>query len=93
MTEITIESRIKLSDEVLFQELEGDAVLLDMKSGVYFGLDRVGTRMWQLMSDTQPLSAVVAAVVSEFDVAEERCAEDVLALARKLAEQGLLTTC
>ena len=92
MAEITIESRVKLSPDVLFQELQGDAVLLDMKSGVYFGLDRVGTRMWQLMGEPKPLSAVVAAMVDEFDVAESRCAEDVVALARKLAEQGLLST-
>ncbi len=91
MPEITIDTRVKLSPDVLFQELQGDAVLLDMKSGVYFGLDHVGTRMWQLMADPKPLSAVVEVVMSEFDVAEDRCTEDVLALARKLAEQGLLS--
>lgn len=91
MTEIKLDSRVKLSPDVLFQELQGDAVLLDMKSGVYFGLDRVGTRIWQLMAEPKELAAVVTAMLDEFDVTETRCSEDVLALARKLAEQGLLS--
>lgn len=91
MTEITIDSRVTLSPDVLFQELQGDAVLLDMKSGVYFGLDRIGTRMWQLMGEPKPLSAVVEAVMNEFEVSQSRCTEDVLDLAKKLAEQGLLS--
>ena len=91
MTELTLESCVKLSPDVLFQELQGDGVLLDMKSGVYFGLDRVGTRIWQLMAEPKPLAAVVAAMLEEFDVTKDRCSEDVLTLARKLAEQGLLS--
>ena len=91
MTELTTGSRVKLSPDVLFQELQGDAVLLDMKSGVYFGLDRVGTRMWQLMGELKPLSAVIETMMNEFEVSESRCTEDVLELARKLAEQGLLS--
>jgi hypothetical protein len=43
------------------------------------------------MSEPKPLSAVVEAIVNEFDVTEGRCAEDVVTLARKLAEQGLLS--
>ncbi|HWE52178.1 MAG TPA: PqqD family protein [Bryobacteraceae bacterium] len=92
MTGLTVESKVKISEDVLFQELQGDAVLLDLKSGVYFGLDQVGTRIWQLMGERQPLSAVIGAVVGEFDVTEERCAEDVLTLAGKLADNGLLIT-
>ena len=45
----TLASRIRPSDEVLFQELQDESVLLDLKSGVYFGLDIVGTRIWQLL--------------------------------------------
>jgi len=91
MTDITINSSVTISPDVLFQEVQGDSVLLDMNSGVYFGLDRVGTRMWQLMNETKSLTAVVEKVVSEFDVSPDRCTEDVIVLARKLAEQGLIS--
>jgi hypothetical protein len=91
MTEISLTSRVKLSDDVLFQELQGDAVLLDLKTGVYFGLDRVGTRMWQLMGEKDSLAAVASAVCDEFDVTEDRCASDLVGLAQRLEEQGLIS--
>ena len=90
MTEISLTSRVKLSDDVLFQELQGDAVLLDLKTGVYFGLDRVGTRMWQLMGEKDSLAAVASVVCDEFDVTEDRCASDLVGLAQRIEEQGLL---
>lgn len=88
---ISLASKAKLSEDVLFQELQGDAVLLDLKTGVYFGLDRVGTRMWQLMGEKESLAAVAEAVCDEFDVTPERCAGDVISLAQRLEEQGLLS--
>lgn len=91
MTEITLASSVKLSDDVLFQELQGDAVLLDLKTGVYFGLDRVGTRMWQLMGQNPSLAAVVDGICGEFEVEQERCSADLLALVQRLDEQGLLS--
>lgn len=90
MTEISPASRIKLNDDVLFQELQGDAVLLDLKTGVYFGLDRVGTRMWHLMGEHKVISDVVHAVTEEFDVPQQRCADDVVAFVKRLNEQGLI---
>jgi hypothetical protein len=91
MTETSISSRVKLSEDVLFQELQGDAVLLDLKTGVYFGLDRVATRMWHLMGETPALSGVVDTMLEEFDVTRDRCSADVLSLVGRLEEQGLLS--
>jgi len=84
-------SRIKISDDVLFQELQGEAVLFNLKSGVYFGLDTTGTRMWQLMSEHGALSDVVKAMMQEYDVTEERCAEDLVNLVEKLKEHDLVS--
>jgi hypothetical protein len=91
MTKISLISQVALSDDVLFQELQGDAVLLDLKTGVYFGLDRVGTRMWQLISEHKMLSAVVETVTGEFEVTEEKCADDLLSFVGRLQDQGLLS--
>jgi hypothetical protein len=90
---ISIDTRVKPEGDVLFQEVQGDAVLLDLRSGVYFGLDHVATRMWQLMGEGSTLSAVARQVCEEFDVPEEKCAEDVVALASRLSEEGLITIC
>jgi coenzyme PQQ synthesis protein D (PqqD) len=90
MTDPTTSSCIKLNDDVLIQELQGDAVLLDLKTGVYFGLDRVGTRMWRLIGEHKAIPDIVNAVTEEFDVSEQKCTDDVLAFVKRLNEQGLI---
>jgi hypothetical protein len=79
-----------VNDDVLFQELQGEAVLLNLKSGVYFGLDPVGTRIWQLFAEHEVLSEVAQAVVAEYDVSEEKCSEDLLKLVDDLEKQELV---
>jgi hypothetical protein len=90
MAEVSIVSPVRINDDVLFQELQGEAVLLNLKTGVYFGLDSVGTRIWQLLGEHQVLSEVVGAMVREYDVTEECCATDVMSLVTRMADHGLV---
>ena len=87
----TLASRVRVNDDVLFQELQGEAVLLNLKSGVYFGLDPVGTRIWQLFAEHEVLSEVARVVVAEYDVAEDKCSEDLLKLVGDLEKQELVS--
>jgi len=86
----TLASRVRVNDDVLFQELQGEAVVLNLKSGVYFGLDPVGTRIWQLFAAHELLSEIVPTIVAEYDVTEDRCSADLLALVADLERQGLV---
>ena len=76
---------------MLFQELQGEAVLLNLNSGMYFGLDPVGTRIWQLMQEQERLDEVARSIVAEFEVTEEQCVADLLSLVAKLEGEGLVT--
>jgi hypothetical protein len=86
----TLASRIAIRDDVLFQEVNGEAVLLNLKTGVYFGLDPVGTRVWQLLVEPRVLADVLAVVVDEYDVSPERGAGDLIALVTDLEQHGLV---
>lgn len=83
--------RILINEGVLFQELQGEAVLLNVNSGVYFGLDTVATRIWQLLAEHKTLPEIANAVTAAYDVTAERCQADVLALVEQLEAQGLIT--
>ena len=87
---VTLEDRVQCSGEVLVQEVGGEAVLLDLASERYFGLDPVGTRIWQLLADAPVLAQVHATLCGEFDAAPERIGEDLLALVGQLSEAGLV---
>lgn len=83
--------RIHINEGVLFQELQGEAVLLNVNSGVYFGLDAVATRIWQLLAEHKTLPEIATAITAAYDVTAERCQVDVLALVEQLEAQGLIT--
>ena len=87
---VTLDSRLTVSGEVMVQEVGGEIVLLDMASEQYFGLDPVGTRIWSLIDGDAPLGRIHAALCSEFDAEPGRISDDLLALARALAEAGLV---
>ncbi len=77
---------------VLFRDLAGEAVLLDPEAGIYFGLNEVGTRAWNLIGDAagSTLAAVHAALLAEYDAPPERVWDDLLALVRDLLAHRLL---
>jgi hypothetical protein len=74
----------------LFQEVGGEAVLLDLASERYFGLDPVGTRIWTLLGEDDHLQTVHDRLCAEYDAEPDRIAADLLALVGKLAEAGLV---
>jgi hypothetical protein len=80
----------RVAESVVFRELDGEAVILDLDTGTYFGLDAVGTRIWQQLDRREPVDAVVAALVEEFDVAPETARADVDRLIAQLVDKGLL---
>ena len=79
------------SPEVLVQELDGEAVLLNLESECYFGLDDVGTRVWQHLHEHRRLERVCEEMQKEYDVDGPRLRADVLRLVEELIEAGIVT--
>lgn len=92
MNNLSLSPRVKPNEDVVWRNLQGESVLLDLKSGVYFGLDTVGTRIWTMLQDHDDLQVVLAELLGEYDVAEETCARDLMDLVTALAEKGLVQT-
>jgi hypothetical protein len=82
---------IHLSSEVLCRELQGEAVLLDLDSQRYFGLDAVGTRIWQLLDEHGEATSVLDALEQEFDADRETLERDLEHFLQRLTEAGLIT--
>lgn len=77
-------------EEVLFQEVSGEIVLLDLASEKYFGLDEIGARIWQLLHSGSSVGEVLDQLQEEYDVAPETLASDVSELLENLSEAGLI---
>jgi coenzyme PQQ synthesis protein D (PqqD) len=74
-------------------ELGGETVVLDLHTGVYYGLDVVGGRVWRLLEAPRSLSELRDLIVDEFDVAAGRCETDLAAFVASLNAHGLLRSC
>jgi hypothetical protein len=83
--------KVTISKEALSQEVNGETVILDLKSESYFGLDEVGTRIWQLLQEHGDLQQTFDAMLDEFDVDEEQLHQDLNELVGKLEEAGLIS--
>jgi coenzyme PQQ synthesis protein D (PqqD) len=86
-----LDSSVRVAEDVVFRELDGEAVLLNLQSGVYFGLDPVGTRIWQLCQEHGSIRAVWQALQGEFDASPDILRSDLLELLDELSAEGLVT--
>jgi hypothetical protein len=89
MTVPSIDDRLAPSEQVVIRELSGESVLLDLKSGVYFGLNAVGTRIWNLIAHGESLRGVTATLHAEFSAPVAVVEKELLRFAEDLCEHGL----
>lgn len=88
---VTLGDSVECGEDVLFKEINGEAVLLHLEVGEYFALDPVGTRIWTLIRERGgQVGAVLAGVVAEFDVTPDEAERDLLALLEQLLAAKLL---
>lgn len=87
---LTLADRVRVSDDVVFRELSGEVVLLNLATGIYYGLNDVGTRIWSLLAEEGSLESVKNALLRQYDVAPQQVEKDLLDLMEQLRSKGLI---
>jgi len=88
--EITKGSIIVATKDQVSSDLAGETVVLSMESAMYYGLDQVGSRVWELVREPIRVSEILDAIMGEYDVDADQCEADVLGFVRELAAKGLI---
>lgn len=88
---ISLDDRVGFSQDVMFQDMAGEAVLLNLRTGYYYGLDEIGTRIWSLLNSYRSIDQVYTTLLTEYDVTEDDLERDLLALIDDLCSHGLLS--
>jgi Coenzyme PQQ synthesis protein D (PqqD) len=88
---MNLNQTVIFSPGVMSQEVSGETVLFDLESECYFGLDAVGTRIWQLIRDTGDLRIIYSTLLEEYEVDGTRLRADLEALITDASERGLIT--
>ena len=90
---ISTTTQVKVNNDQVSCELNDEAAILDMKTGIYYGLDPVGARIWELIQQPRAVSSIVASLLEEYDVAEADCTQDAIALLTDLQKHQLIEIC
>jgi hypothetical protein len=86
---VTLDSHVASSEDAVFRELDGQSVLLNLATGMYFGLDAVGTHVWRLAAENGSLRWISERMTDEYDAESETITRDLLTLADALVAKGL----
>lgn len=87
---ISASSIVVAARDQISSDLAGEAVILHLNSGKYYGLDPVGARIWSLIKEPKMLSDVRDALLDEYEVEANSCERDLMELVAKLAAEGLV---
>jgi coenzyme PQQ synthesis protein D (PqqD) len=78
------------ADEVAGEVIDGEAIIINLATGVYYSMDRVGGLIWGLIEARHSLLDIVTTIVARYDVSRERAEADVQRVASELLEQKLV---
>lgn len=81
--------RVK-SESVAAKVIDGEAIIINLDTGVYYSLDGTGGEAWSLLEGHHSVDAVATALAARYGVPEERCREDVGKLVEQLLAEDLL---
>ena len=88
--QLSIDQSVAVNGNVVFKEIDGEAVLLDLERGTYFGLDSVGTRIWQTLVEHGCARPAMASLLEEFDVRPDALESDIIRLLGELRTNDLI---
>ena len=85
-----LSQKVSLNQNVLMQDLDGEAVFLNCDREEYFSLDEVGTRMLMVLQQSRSIESAYEVLIEEYEVDPEKLRQDLLALVQEMEEYGLV---
>ena len=83
-------STVVAAKDQVSSDLGEEVAILNLKAGVYYGLDAVGARIWSLIQEPRKVDEIRDVLLEEYEVEPERCERDLFALLQRLASEGLI---
>ena len=87
---IRVDTVVSQAAGLVASDLDEKKVMMNIESGKYFGLDIIGSRIWELIEKPHRVSELVLELLKEYDVEDDNCRQDVLMFLNILYDQGLI---
>lgn len=87
---ISKESIVKQVDDIVASEIDGETVMMSIENGQYYGLDLIGSHIWELIKKPIKVSDLIDTLLEKYDVDSDTCHRDVLAFLNDLNQDNIL---
>lgn len=87
---ITQADLLEANADLMMADLDGEAVLLNLQTGRYFGLNQVGTSIWAMIAEPCSVADIIAGLQKEYDVPADQLGQDVLAFLEDMEKRSLV---
>ena len=87
---VSVRSTVVAAEEQVSSELGGEVAILGLKTGMYYGLEEIGARIWSLLQEPRTVHDLRDTLVSEYDVEPSLAERDLLAVLGQMASEGLI---
>lgn len=82
--------KYQISPEVLFSKIDDEVIIMSIEADSYFGLEPVGSRIWELLEQPATMDELVSQLVQEYDVNEAECRQDAQDFVTEMVARGLI---
>ena len=89
--ELSLNRTVVVAKDVVSCDLVEEAALLNLKDGVYYGLNPVGARIWNLIQEPREVGEILEILLDEYDVERDTCQNDLIELLGQLIDKELVT--
>lgn len=79
------------ANDILYRQVENEAILLHITSGTYYSLNATSIPFWEALQKQQPLEQVIEETVAEYDVERSQVLQDLQAFLQELSDLGLIS--
>ncbi len=90
---ISIESKICRNEELVTSEIDGEVVMMSIDNGEYYGMDAIGSRIWELIDKPTQVDQLIETLMAEFQVDRETCKHDVLVFLNDMSGSDVIKIC
>lgn len=86
---LDVNQKITRHSDMLSAEIGGEAVMMSIEKGAYFGLNPIATRIWDLIDQPKSIAELIAVISDEYEVSDEQCAADVQEFVADMLARGI----
>lgn len=87
---LALDSVVQRNPKLVASQMDGEVVMMSIDDGAYYGLDEIGSRIWELMENQVMVNNILDSLLEEFEVEREECLIDTLEFLNDLMDKNLL---